>query len=219
MVYGQDVRGESTTCHGPNRLGSSAGETHGSSRSSPTGGRHHPQTPGGISFWPPAGPLGRRQRGESAPRTATVAGVTVASRGASIQIRGPGPGATGWFQPLNGDITAAAVALDGTQVVVGDALDGVAVIDVTAAESRVVTIWQSPDKAPVVAVGWADGPVATTASGQTWRIGDCDACGTDAGLLSAYRARASGCFTARQLQFMSISTRLVLGLRECDRSW
>src|SRR5208282_3428894 len=113
-------------------------------------------------------------------------------------------------------ITAAAVAPEGTQVVVGDALDGVAVIDVTAAESRVVTVWQSPDKAPIVAVGWVGGPVATTASRQTWRIGYCGACGTNAGLLNAYRARASGCFTTRQLQFMSNSTRLELGLRECD---
>lgn len=222
VVYGQDVRGEVYYLPRAEPLGLICREDTRILQIVPDYGSDVVtcETPGGTSFWQlPAGPLGGRQQGESAARRATAGGVTVASRGASIQIRGPGPGATGWFQPLNGDITAAAVAPDGTQVVVGDALDGVAVIDVTAAEARVVTVWQSPDKAPVVAVGWAGGPVATTASGQTWRAGDCGACGTDAGLLNAYRARASGCFTTRQLQFMSNSTRLVLGLRECDRSW
>lgn len=177
------------------------------------------ESPGGTSFWRlPAGPLGRLA-GESSAQSAAAAGVSVRARGSQIEVTGPGRAASGWFAPLAGEITAVAVSPDGSQVIAGDSAGNVGVVDPTAAGSRLVTVWRSPDNAPVVAVGWSGGPVASTGSGQTWRVPDCGDCGTDAGLIGAYRARASGCFSTRQAQYLSDRTMALLGLRRCGESW
>ncbi|MGO9884428.1 MAG: hypothetical protein ACLPV4_15605, partial [Solirubrobacteraceae bacterium] len=112
-------------------------------------------------------------------------------------------------------ISVIDVADGGQRVIVGDTLGEVAVIDVEHGYTQEVVAWNDPDHSPIRAVGWDSGPVATTASGQTWRVIDCADCGTDAGLLRAYRARITGCFTQRQLQYMATSTWQSLGLREC----
>ncbi|HEY1920337.1 MAG TPA: hypothetical protein VGH27_32615 [Streptosporangiaceae bacterium] len=171
--------------------------------------------PGGTTFWQlPPGPLPHQMPGEvrtSSWRTGTV---TVTTSGPQIDIRGPGVN-SGMFQPLSADISVVDVADSGERVVVGDGLGEVAAIDVETGYTAVVVAWNDPDNSPIVAVGWDSGPIATAADGQTWRIADCADCGTDAGLLRAYRARFAGCFSARQLAFMGSSTWQALGLREC----
>lgn len=173
------------------------------------------ESPGGTTFWQlPPGPLLHRVPGEATASSATSGPVTVSRAGAQIDIRGPGVN-SGMFQPLSTGVSVVDVAEGGKRVIVGDALGELAVIDVETGYTSEVVAWNDPDHSPIKAVGWNGGPVATTASGQTWRIADCADCGTVAGLLRAYRARFTGCFTARQLAFMSSSTWQALGLREC----
>lgn len=173
------------------------------------------ESPGGTTFWQlPPGPLPHRVPGEAKALSWTTGPVTVTRSGAQIDIRGPGVN-SGMFQPFGTGTSVVDVADGGKRVVVGDALGELAVIDVEAGYTAEVVTWNDPDHSPVVAVGWHGGPVASTASGQTWRVADCADCGTDAGLLRAYRDRFTGCFTARQLAFMGGSTWQALGLREC----
>jgi hypothetical protein len=173
------------------------------------------ESEGGTTFWRlPPGPLPHRAPGESSASSWTSGKVTVTRSGSEIDIRGPGVN-SGMFVPLSGSIQAVDVADNGQRVIVGDVFGEVAVIDVEHGYTAVVVAWADPDHSPIMAVGWDSGPVATTYSGQTWRVADCAECGTDAGLLRAYRARYSGCFTPRQLQYMASATWHALGLREC----
>jgi hypothetical protein len=173
------------------------------------------ESQGNATFWRlPPGPLPGRQPGESTASSSTSGPVTVTTSDTQIEIRGPGVD-SGMFQPLSTKISVIDVADGGQRVIVGDTLGEVAVIDVEQGYTQEVVAWNDPDHSPIRAVGWDSGPVATTASGQTWRVTDCADCGTDAGLLRAYRARITGCFTQRQLQYMATSTWQSLGLREC----
>lgn len=173
------------------------------------------ETPGGTTFWRlPPGPLPRKEPGESTVPSWPSGPVTVTKSGARIEIRGPSVD-SGMFQPLSTDISVVDVADGGKRVVVGDVAGEVAVIDVERGYTAEVVMWNDPDHSPITAVGWNRGPVATTASGQTWRFADCADCGTSAGLLRAFRARYTGCFTARQLGNIGASTWQALGLREC----
>jgi hypothetical protein len=170
---------------------------------------------GGTDFWRlPPGPLPHREPGEVSTLSWTAGAVTVTTSGPQIQIRGSG-GNSGMYQPLSGDISAVDVADGGTRVVVGDTLGEVAVIDVEDGYTASVVAWNDPDSSPITAVGWDSGPVVTTASGQTWQLADCAGCGTDIGLLRAFRARITGCFSARQLSYMGTGTWQALGLHEC----
>jgi hypothetical protein len=170
---------------------------------------------GGTSFWGlPAGPITHPFSGESGALTSAADRVTVTSSGARIEIRAPGLN-TGWYQPLDSDISAVTVGDDGKRVIVGDTVGEAAVIDMEPGYAATVVAWDAPDRSPVDAVGWDGGPVVTTRSGQTWRLTDCPDCGTDAGLLSTYRSRVTGCFSARQLASIGDSMWPVLGLREC----
>lgn len=174
------------------------------------------EDPGGTTFWRlPAGPLTRRVPGESASRSMTASGVRVSSSGPDIQIRGPGLRIS-WGQVLSSDISAVDISGNGQNVVVGDTVGEVAVLDLERGYAARVVVWSDPDSSPIAAVGWDQGPVAVTRSGQTWKLTDCTDCGTVAGLIRAYRARVTGCFTARQLQNISSRVWAVLGLRECD---
>jgi len=169
---------------------------------------------GGTTFWRlPPGPLPRRTPGEQGAASWKSGPVTVASSGSQVSIRGSY--GTAAFQPFAGDVTAVDVASHGTRVIAGDSIGEVAVFDVASGGAALVASWAAPDASPVAAVGWSGGPVATTASGQTWRVSDCADCATDAGLLRALQAREAGCFTARQLAFIAASTWHELGLREC----
>jgi hypothetical protein len=171
--------------------------------------------PGGTTFWRlPPGPLSRRVSGEASASSWTSGPVTVTNSGSGIDIRGPGVN-SGAFDPLSTVVSVVDVADGGRRVVVGDSLGEVAVIDVEHGYTAEVVTWGDPDHSPVTAVGWDGGPVATTASGQTWRIADCADCGTAAGLLRAYRTRVTGCFTARQLASIGSGTWQAIGLREC----
>jgi hypothetical protein len=173
------------------------------------------ESPGGTTFWQlPAGPLLGRAPGEATRPSWTTGPLTVSTSGPQMDIRGPRLN-SGRFQPLSADISAVDVADSGKRVVVGDELGEVAVIDVEPGYTSEVVNWIDPDHSPITAVGWDSGPVATTASGQTWRIADCADCGTVAGLLHAFRARFTGCFTARQLAYMGAGTWQALGMREC----
>jgi hypothetical protein len=173
------------------------------------------ESPGITTFWRlPPGPLAHREPGESTASSWTSGPVTVTRSGASIDIRGPGVD-SGMFEPLGGFISVIDVADNGQRVVVGDVLGEVAVIDVQPGYFAEVVAWTDPDNSPIAAVGWDNGPVATTESGQTWRIADCAGCTTIGGLLRAFRDRVTGCFTVRQLQFMAARTWQALGLREC----
>jgi hypothetical protein len=170
---------------------------------------------GGTGFWDlPSGPLAHESPGESGGRTSAADGVTVTSSGPQIEIRAPGLD-TGWYQPLVSDIAAVAVGDNGTRVIVGDTDGDAAVIDMEPGRADTVVTWEAPDRSPVAAVGWDGGPVVTTRSRQTWRLTDCADCGADAGLLRTYRARVTGCFSARQLSSIGDSTWPLLGLREC----
>jgi hypothetical protein len=173
------------------------------------------ESPGGTTFWQlPPDPLPRRMPGEVTASSWPDGPVTVTTSGPQIDIRGPGV-YSGMFSPLSADISIVDVTDSGKRVVVGDVLGEVAVIDVEDGYTADVVTWTDPDHSPITAVGWDGGPIASTASGQTWRIADCADCGTDAGLLRAYRARFTGCFSARQLAFMGSGTWQALGLREC----
>ena len=136
--------------------------------------------------------------------------------GAQLEIRGRGLNIS--YQPLNANIAAVAIAPGGGSVLVGDTLGEAAVIDLRAGYAQAVVDWTAPDSSPVTAVGWDDGPVVTTRSGQSWRLQDCQDCATNAGLMAAFRARFTGCMSARQLAFIGDGTWSRLGLRECADS-
>jgi hypothetical protein len=170
---------------------------------------------GGVDFWRlPSGPLPHREPGEVTASSWTSGPVKVTTSGQQLDIRGPHLGSVR-FQPLSTNISVVDVTPGGQHVLAGDSLGEVAVIDVEHGYTAEVDAWNDPDHSPIVALGWDKGPVATTASGQTWRVTNCSGCGTDAGLLRAFRARDTGCFSSRQLAYMGTSTWKSLGLREC----
>ena len=173
------------------------------------------EDPGGITFWQlPPGPLAPGINGEASGRVSSAGGTTVTASGPDIKITGSSFN-SGLYQPLSSAITAVTVAEGGHVIVVGDSVGEAAVIDKEPGYAATVVTWTAPDAAPIAAVGWANGPVVTTKSGQTWRLADCADCGTDAGLLKAYQERDTGCFSARQLADIGGATWTALGLREC----
>lgn len=165
-------------------------------------------------------PPGPRLR---APKESTVtklqnrlASVQTKQAGVRIYWHGAlGKGSTTWFTPSDSTITALAFGPDGREVVIGSASGEVTLVDLAREDARITFEWHVPDSAPVTAVGWQNGPVASTASGQTWTVPSCGSCATDTGLLDAARERFTGCFTERQIAWVIDAVRQRLGVRLC----
>jgi WD40 repeat protein len=126
-----------------------------------------------------------------------------------------GNGSTNWFTPSGSTVTALAFSPDGHEIVVGSAGGEVTLVGLAREDARVTVEWHVPDSSPVTAVGWQNGPVASTASGQTWAAPSCSSCATDTGLLDAARERFTGCFTERQVEWVITTVRRRLGIRVC----
>lgn len=157
--------------------------------------------------------------GESTARTVEGPNLRMQTSGANARIfwRGAlGSGSTTPFQPTEGIITAVSLSPSGRELIAGSQSGQAAVIAVSRQEARIVIEWHAPDYSPVTAVGWdAGGPVASTASGQTWNVPNCEGCTTDTGLLDAARARFEGCLTERQMQWIDDPVRARLRLTLC----
>jgi hypothetical protein len=172
------------------------------------------------SFWGlPAAPLAKPPSAyESTSTTVTDLTAIVRTQGRNVQIfwRGRlGSGSTTSFSPFNAAVSAVMLSPDGDHLVLGSQAGEVAVLDLSFEHARIVTAWVVPDAAPIAAVGWHNGPVVTTRSGQSWLAPDCSLCGSDSGLLQELRDRASGCLTALQMEWIDVRTRRALGLRLC----
>jgi WD40 repeat protein len=126
-----------------------------------------------------------------------------------------GSGSTAWFTPSDSTVTALAFGPDGREVVIGSASGEVTLVEFAREDARIAVEWHVPDSAPVTAVGWQDGPVANTASGQTWTVPSCVSCATDTGLLDVARERFTGCFTERQIAWVIDAVRQRLGVKLC----
>lgn len=172
------------------------------------------------SFWslPPA-PRSSPVQWESSARAVASPDLRMETSGVNARIfwRGAlGTGSTTSFEPTEGIITAVSLSPSGRELIVGSQSGQAAVIALSPQDARIVIEWHAPDYSPVTAVGWeAGGPVASTASGQTWSVPNCAGCTSDAGLLDTARARFEACLTERQMQWIDDSVRKRLGLTLC----
>jgi len=175
---------------------------------------------GGAAFWRiPSGPRADAGQGVSSATTDSDRNVTVEAKGSRVRVRFHGrfgTGRTDWSTPLNSVITAVKISPEGDQAAVGSAGGDVATLGFTNAGSGVVGLWNGPEGAPVVAIGWDDGPIASTTTGRHWKVPTCPRCQTDSGLLDAVRARNTGCLTTRQLQWVRETVRRRIGVHVCD---
>lgn len=143
--------------------------------------------------------------------------ITIRGSRQRIAQRGPlGSGSTGWSEPFESTITAAAFSPTSHQVALGSERGAVLVLGLTGRGTLGLFTWQAPDRAPIVGLHWKQQLLASTASGQTWPLPSCPLCETDAGLIAAARSRFSGCFSERQLAWLDSDVRRRLGLRECE---
>jgi hypothetical protein len=164
----------------------------------------------GISFYRiPDGPLPKRGPAGSRALTATAGGTPVRAVGGALQV-----GTNSAVPVVSGRITAVAASGDGTRVVIGSSSGDSAVATIHDGALGVITRNRIPTQRPVTDAGWHDGPFVT-AGAESWRVPDCGRCDTDAGLLDAFRARITGCFIERQLQWIDAGTRHALNIREC----
>jgi hypothetical protein len=171
------------------------------------------------SLWRlPRAPSAHPVPGESSTRDADGPAASIETRDADVRISWhgePETRSTGWFSPSASNVSAVAFSPDGSEIVVGAQGGHVTLLALTDQDVRLVSQWRTPDLSSITAVGWSRGPVATSASGQTWRVPTCAGCQTDSGLLRAARKRFSGCFTNRQLAWIDDPARKALGLRLC----
>lgn len=174
----------------------------------------------GRSFWRlPPPPVETRATPPQAPPgriRSPYATVEIRGRRQRIASRGAlGSGVTSWSEPFDSAISAAAFSPASHQVAFGSRRGSVAILGLTRSGSRILSGWTAPDSSPVVALRWNERLEADTASGQTWTIPRCEGCETDRGLIEAAWSRFSGCFTARQMAWITDDSRARLGLREC----
>jgi hypothetical protein len=172
------------------------------------------------SFWSlPPTPRSSPVPGESSATAVESPDLRMETSGVNARIfwRGAlGTGSTASFEPTEGIITAVSLSPSGRELIIGSQSGQATVIALSRQDARIVIEWHTPDYSPVTAVGWdAGGPVASTASGQTWSVPNCAGCTSDAGLLDAARARFEGCLTERQMQWIDDSVRARLGLILC----
>lgn len=175
----------------------------------------------GRSFWrlPPPPVETRATPPQAPPRRIRSPYATVEIRGRRERIaaRGAlGSGVTGWSEPFDSPISAAAFSPASHQVALGSRRGSVVILGLARSGSRILSGWTAPDSSPVVALRWNERLEADTASGQTWTIPRCEHCETHRGLIEAARSRFSGCFTARQMAWITDETRARLGLRQCE---
>ncbi|MBV1855734.1 hypothetical protein KUA19_36970 [Catellatospora sp. NEAU-YM18] len=165
----------------------------------------------------PSGPIGS-QGGLVRTRTSSAGGTSVVAEGSQVRVRWQAAGSAQALQPLASAAAAVAVSADGRQVLVGADDGSVLVIDLSNPGGAVVVVrWHTPDRAAVIAAGWASGPIVQSASGQTWAVPSCADCVTDTGLIETFQQRFTGCLSTHQLEFMDSETRQLLGIRECAR--
>lgn len=175
----------------------------------------------GRSFWrlPPAPLEAGVPRRADPPSAVRSPYATVQIRGRRERILGRGElgsGVTGWSQPFDSAIAAAVFSPRSHQLALGSKRGTVALLGLTRRGAESLTFWMAPDRAPIVDLRWRGQLLAETASGQLWRVPDCPHCETNRGLLATARARLSGCFSERQLTWISTEVRRRLNLRECE---
>ena len=120
------------------------------------------------------------------------------------------------YEPFDSAITAAAFSPVDRQFAIGSARGSVMVVGLTKHGTRGVVMWSAPDAAPISKLSWDEGFVASTSSGQTWKLPQCPGCQSVGGLLAEARSRFSGCFTELQLAWIGEAEREQLGLIECE---
>jgi hypothetical protein len=176
---------------------------------------------GGRSVWSlPDGPSKTMLPGLSARTNPRGPLADIETKGSRyrVHVHEPlGSGVTAWAAPLNSRITAASFSPDGRQILLGSDNSGVAMVGLIAAGARTLKVWNAPDEAPVLAVGWyGEEPIVRTTAGHTWHLPACPNCQTDSGLLAAARSRLPGCLTSRQLRDVSGDVRRLLDIRVCE---
>lgn len=175
----------------------------------------------GRSFWRlPQAPLASgAPKSADPPRAVHSPYATIQIRGRRERIVGRGSlgsGVTGWSEPFETAIRAAAFSRRSHQVALGSARGAVVFLGLTRQGVRNLSTWSAPDRSPIVGLRWGRRLLAETASGQTWQVPVCEGCETDRGLIAAARARFTGCFSGRQMTWISDDVRRRLGLRECE---
>jgi hypothetical protein len=152
------------------------------------------------------------------PVEAVSAHLRVTAEGRWVQISAGPPADRANFRvrPFDSKVTAAAIAPDGRQVALGSSRGNVLVYGLSGKHLRGLVTWQAPDGASIVKLRWRSRLSASTASKQLWALPSCPGCETDSGLIAAARARFSGCFSARQMEWVDSEVRRLLALRECE---
>lgn len=167
----------------------------------------------------PAGPIAPPTAQLSSALEATSGELVVQARANTIKFeRRDAQGSsvhTDWFAPVTGEVTAISIAPDASRVLVSSALGEVVVVTAELPTVAIVVEWATPDRSPVVAAGWDDGPVVETVSGFFWRTPDCATCGTDDGLLSLLRQKVELCWSETQLSPIDSETQARLGVQVC----
>jgi hypothetical protein len=175
------------------------------------------------SFWrlPPAPLEAAPRRSVDPPRRLRSAYARVAIRGERVRISVQGlhgPTSIPWSKPFESGVTAAAISPEdkGYQVALGSSRGSVETLGLVTSGTILLSVWQVPDRSPVVALRWGRRLVAETASGQIWKVPTCAGCESSTGLIAAAKARFSGCFSSRQMEWIDDRVREELGLHECE---
>lgn len=115
-----------------------------------------------------------------------------------------------------GKVVALSLSQEGRSVLIGTDEGVVFQFENVDGEFRHVLSWHTPDRSPVVSVGWLPGPVVATGSGAAWRVPTCDRCLSDAGLIDEVKERVRSCWSDEQLKNVESRTRDRLAIRVCD---
>jgi WD40 repeat protein len=175
----------------------------------------------GRSFWrlPPAPREAATAKPVDPPRMvrSPYGRIKISGERERISVQGlHGPTSTPWSKPFDSDVTAAAFSPESHQVVFGSLHGSVETLGLVSGGTILLSLWQAPDRSPIVDLRWHGDLVAETASGQIWEVPTCAGCESSPGMIAAAKSRFSGCFSERQLEWIDGGIRDQLGLRECE---